>query len=258
VAVDSVDEGYLIHDFAITERYVVLVVGPLRFDLDAMMSGGQPLAWKPELGTRIALVRRDRQGPTRWIHTDAFWAWHYANAFDDDGGLVQLDMPWSSAPGIMQTPAERATVVGAFARATIDPERGTIDVHHLDANMLEFPRIDDRRIGARHRYVTVAGRSADPAVRAGEHDQLHRYDMVAGTSVRYDAGAALGEPVFVPRAGGTDELDGYYLAYASDLSADRTSLLVFDAGRFPDPPVATVHMPRRVPNGLHGNWFPAT
>ena len=23
-------------------------------------------------------------------------------------------------------------------------------------------------------------------------------------------------------------------------------------------PVATVHMPRRIPNGLHGSWFPAS
>ena len=63
--------------------------------------------------------------------------------------------------------------------------------------------------------------------------------------------------MFAPRPGGTDELDGWYLAFASDLSSDATSLLVFDAASFPAAPVAKVHMPRRVPNGLHGNWFPA-
>ena len=68
----------------------------------------------------------------------------------------------------------------------------------------------------------------------------------------------LGEPIFVPRDGGTDELDGYYVAYASDLASERTSLLVFDAAHFPAAPVAAIHLPRRIPNGLHGNWLPAS
>jgi carotenoid cleavage dioxygenase-like enzyme len=253
--VDGVDASYMIHDFAITARYLVVVLGPLQLDLDAMLTGGQPLVWKPELGTRIALIPRD--GSTvQWVHGDTFWAWHYANAHDD-GDLVQLDLPWSSGPGFGFAGSHAAPLTGAFTRATLDPTAGTIALHHLDDLALEFPRIDDRRIGHRHRYITVAGRSADTAVHMGEHDQMYRYDMAAGTHARYDGHAALGEPVFVPRDGGTDELDGYYLAYASDLTADGTSLLVFDAGRFPEPPVATVRMPRRVPNGLHGNWIPA-
>ena len=40
-------------------------------------------------------------------------------------------------------------------------------------------------------------------------------------------------------------------------NGDRSKLLVFAASRFPESPVAEIHMPRRVPNGLHGNWFPA-
>jgi carotenoid cleavage dioxygenase len=257
VTVDGVDEAYMIHDFAITARYVVLVIAPLQLDVNAMLSGHHPLIWKPELGTRIALIPRDRQGPIRWAHGDAFWAWHYANAFDGDGGVVHVDLPWTTAPSIILSAQERHGFAGSFARATIDPTRGSIDVHHLDTNVLEFPRIDDRRLGARHRYVTVAGRSADPAVKPAEHDQLHRYDMTSGDSVRYDAHAALGEAVFAARDGGHDELDGYYLAYATDLATNDTSLLVFDAATFPSPPVAKVRVPRRVPNGLHGNWFPA-
>lgn len=253
--VEGVDEGYMIHDFAITRRYVVLVVSPLQFDLGAMFSGGSPLAWKPSLGTRIALIPRDG-GPTRWAHTDAFWAWHYANAFDD-GDVVQLDLPCSSSPKMAIGDADPAPLTGGFTRATIDPAAGTVELHRLDDHVLEFPRIDDRLTGLRHRHLVVAGRSTDPRVRPGEHDQLYRYDMDAGTSVRLDAGAAAGEAVFAPRAGGTDELDGYYLTFATDLDADRTSLWVIDAADFAAGPVAKVRMPHRVPNGLHGNWFAA-
>ncbi len=240
--VDGIDEGFMIHDFAITRRYVVLVVGPLAFDLEAMFHGGSPLDWRPQLGTRIAVIPRDRQGATTWVHTDAFWAWHYANAFDD-GDLVQLDFPCSSAPKMALPDSALPPTTGGFTRATINPVAGTVELHLLDDHLLEFPRIDDRRTGLRHRHLVVAGRSADPRVLPGEHDQLHQYDMDAGTSVRYDAHAAIGEAVFAPRAGSTDELDGYYLTYATELDADRTSLLVFDAADVPAGPIAQVRIP---------------
>ena len=257
VAVDGIDGGFMIHDFAITRRYVVLVVGPLVFDLSLMSGGGSPLAWRPALGTRVALIRRDRQGPTVWAHTDAFWAWHYANAFDD-GDLVRLDLPMTDAPRMALHGAHLPPPRGGFTRATIDPARATITLDRLDEHLLEFPRIDDRRIGQHHRHLAVAGRSDDPRVKPGEHDQLHQYDMEAGTSIRLDTHASIGEAVFAPRAGATDELDGYYLTFATDLEQDRTSLLVIDAADITAGPVATIRMPRRIPNGLHGNWFPAS
>lgn len=253
--IDGVDKAFMIHDCAITERYLVLVLGPLLLDVDAMLSGGDPLGWHPDLGTRIAVVPRDGT-PVRWAHTDAFWAWHYANAFED-GDRVHVDFPWTTAPDIVLPPSQRGPGGQGFTRATIDPAAGTVDLHHLDHEGTEFPRIDDRLTGRKHRYLTVAGRSGAAAVGPGEHDRLYRYDMDSGASVTYDTGAAVGEVVFAPRDGGTDELDGYYLAFGTGLDDGASSLYVWDAAAFPAPPVATVRIPQRVPNGLHGNWFPA-
>jgi len=64
--------------------------------------------------------------------------------------------------------------------------------------------------------------------------------------------------VFAPRAGATDELDGYYLAFTTSLDQSRSArFCIWDAAGFPGPPMAEVAIPQRVPNGLHGNWFPA-
>jgi carotenoid cleavage dioxygenase-like enzyme len=253
--VEGVDRGYMIHDFAITERHVVLVVSPLVLDVEAILSGGDPLAWQPADGSRIAVIPRDRQGPTRWVETDAFWAWHYGNAYDD-GDHIVLDFPWSTAPRIVLTPGDPDDR-GGFTRATLDPGRGTVAFDRLDNAGTEFPRVDDRRVGRRHRYVTVAGRSGTTALQPGEHDRLYRYDMVTGGHDLLDTGTAVGEVVFAPRPGGTDEVDGWYLAFGTDLGSGRSSLYVWDAAAFPAAPVATVAMPQRVPNGLHGNWFAA-
>lgn len=265
--VAGVDAGFMIHDFAITEHFVILTIGPARFDLEAMMSGGDMLTWEPELGTRIAVIPRDGSPGARWIHTDAFWVWHFANAYEvspspesategDDLQIV-VDFPWWSTLGLTQA-GSPDPMRGAFTRATLDPGRGTLALDHLDAAGTEFPRIDDRLTGRRHRYLTVSGVSGQNRLTRGEHDRLIRYDMDSGSSAAYDCDAVIGEVAFVPRPGGTDELDGYYLTFASSLGADRAGwAYVWDASEFPGPPMAKVAIPQRVPNGLHGNWFPA-
>ena len=245
VAVHGVDRPFMIHDFAITQRYVVLVVAPLVIDADAMLVGGNPIAWQPDLGTRIAVIPRDRAAPTRWVHTDAFWTWHYANAYEADD-RIYLDFPWTTAPQLVSA-ADRAGAKAGFTRACLDPDHGTATLHHLDARGTEFPRIDDRLVGLPHRYVTTG--SGGESMQFGEHDRIHQYDMVTGTSLTAELDMAVGEVQFAPRAGSTGELDGYYLAFATDLSGPRSFLVIWDAGEFPAPPIARIRIPTACPTG---------
>ena len=106
--VTGVDRPVMIHDMAVTERYVVLVVAPLYFDLAAAMSGGSVLAWRPEDGTRIALVPRDG-GPVRWFHDEAFWVWHTANAHEENGTVVLDYAEWPHPAGLTPAPFVRRT-----------------------------------------------------------------------------------------------------------------------------------------------------
>lgn len=255
--IEPVDVGYMVHDCALTERYLVMVIGPLTFDLEAAFSGGQVLKWQPELGTRIALVPRDG-GATTWIHTDAFWVWHFANAYEAEGKVL-VDFPSWSAPGFL-VPGQMVT--GAYQRAVIDPTAGTAQLTVIHDTPSEFPRIDDRLLGDRHRYVTVT-RSSGALPVGAEHDVLARIDLETGEWVEHAPGASLGEVVFAPRDGSggdgaTGELDGYYLTYGTSLDDGHSALYVWDAADFPSAPRARVIVPQRIPNGLHGNWFPAT
>lgn len=256
-AVPTVDAGYMIHDFTITPTYLVLVIAPVLFDLDAMTSGGDVLSWRPDLGTRIALVPRDGSD-IRWIETDPFFVWHYGNAYDD-GTDVVVDFSWWSSFTLGADPDR----TGAFTRMRLSPTSGTAELTHLDASMSEFARIDDRLCGRPHRYVTVSQKSGNHrGLLNGEFDRLVRHDLETGTSVHHDSDLVHGEVVHAARAGapvgrGDAELDGWYLTFGTDAAAERSHLLVWDAQTFPSDPVAKVRMPHRIPNGLHGNWMPA-
>ena len=116
--VDGVDHSCMIHDFVLTEHHLVRVVSPAVFDVAAMLAGGPLLSWQPDLGTRIAVIRRDGTGSTRWIETDAFWVWHFANAHED-GPDIELSFPRWTLPGFLVPDAEDR---GDYVRARLSPD----------------------------------------------------------------------------------------------------------------------------------------
>jgi carotenoid cleavage dioxygenase-like enzyme len=265
--VAGLDQPYMIHDFTITEHYAVFIIGPAILNLAALSGGGgDVLSWQPDLGTKIAVVPRSGSGRTVLAELDAFWAWHFANAYEDRRGQqVIVDFPrWSriSLGAGDRRPAggPAAPVRGSFCRASIDVARGTARLTVLDDGPSEFPRIDDRLTGRRHRYVLAGADSGRHGLLPGEHDRLVRYDMKAGRPESWETDASIGEVVFAPRPGTpadrAEELDGYYLTLARSVADDRSWLYVWDAAEFPGPPRARVAIPAVVPNGLHANWFP--
>jgi carotenoid cleavage dioxygenase-like enzyme len=248
----EIDRGYMIHDFLITEDYVVLIINPATFDLRRAAQGQSPLAWEPERGTRIAVIpRRGGARGVRWVHTDAFWCWHYANAWQE-GGTIVTCFPWWSHLTVANVRPK-----GRVIRARINPDAGTVSLEVLDDRPTEFPRVDDRRQSRPTRYAVFSHRSS-AALAAGSFDELVRFDLTRGASATHSfAGNAIGEAVFAPKAGRTEEEAGYILTFATNVDTMESTFVVLDAENFAGEPVAVVKLPRRVPLGLHGNWYPA-
>jgi carotenoid cleavage dioxygenase len=46
------------------------------------------------------------------------------------------------------------------------------------------------------------------------------------------------------------------LSVVYDAGRDASDVIVVDATNFTAAPVATIHLPRRVPFGFHGAWLP--
>ena len=100
-------------------------------------------------------------------------------------------------------------------------------------------------------------------------DTAHpRPDADAGPAIKHDLerqssevhdygpGRVTAEPVFVPRPGAVAEDDGWILSYVYDAGRDRSDVVILDARDFGGDPVATIHLPVRVPYGFHGGWVP--
>ncbi|MBN9111675.1 MAG: carotenoid oxygenase family protein [Pseudonocardia sp.] len=258
--VEGVERPAMIHDMAITERYVVIVVAPLFFDIAAARSGGSLLDWNERAGTRIALIPRGG-GPVRWCEDEVFWLWHTANAHDakdpvDGADVVVLDyIEWPRPSPIAPGPA----VQGHLARAVVDPAAGTVRRTVVDDVVGEFPRIDDRLLGRAHPVSAFATGTGRPTPHPDCWDALAWHDTGSGVVTRWEAPElAVGEPVFAPDPTSDAPDSGWWLTFATSYATHGSSLLVIPAADPASGPVARVRMPVRVPLGLHGNWMPTT
>jgi carotenoid cleavage dioxygenase len=244
----------MIHDFVLTERHLVLLIGPAVFDMAAMAKGEPMLQWRPELGMRIAVMDLDG-GSVRWIEAEASFVFHFANGFER-GSAIVVDYVRHQRLSIGYGP--KSGVSPRLHRLVIDPLAGKVEGAALFDGAVEFPRIDDRRVARESRYIYVPtltdtlGMAAPPSA---TFNCLLGVNTGTGTILRHDFGRRIvGEAVFVPRGAGEDE--GYLAAFVYDPATGTSDLALLDAGHVDREPVAVVRMPQRVPQGLHGTWVP--
>jgi hypothetical protein len=84
-----------------------------------------------------------------------------------------------------------------------------------------------------------------------------RYDLARGSTQRYRVpeGDQNSEPVFVSRPNASSEDDGWLLICVYRRATDTSDLVILDGGNVEGEPIATVHLPRRIPAGFHGAWL---
>lgn len=243
----DVPAPFMVHDFVITAQYAAFFLCPVVFDFAKAKSGGSPLNWEPERGTRIAVVRRDGSGTIRWFDADAFFVFHFMNAYEAESRIV-VDYIQHDAFG--RSFGRRPSLW----RATIDLSSGTIKREQIDDRPGELPRVDPRVVGRPNRYGFM------PVERvASRFGGLACYDFTTGRSdVRdFGVGHEVDEPAFVARPGSRDEADGWIMTFVYDAASDRSSLVILDAREINRTPVAEIVLPQRVPHGLHGEWMAA-
>lgn len=256
------DQPYasMMHDFLMTERYVVFPVMPVVIDFMRAMSGGPMAAWESDRPTMFGIMPRGgTAADLRWVECDPKFMFHSANAYEV-GDDIAIDVAGSSRAPLMpdakgEVPRHEDTRF-TLRRWIVPRGNGAVREEPIDDLDIQFPRIDDRRQGRAYTSVYVNGTARPTAGRLDGFDMLARIDLAGGARDAFDAGegAFFGEPVFVPRPGGGGETDGWLLSLKWDSVANESALLVLDAGALADGPVATVRMPARVPGGFHCHW----
>jgi carotenoid cleavage dioxygenase-like enzyme len=231
------------HDFAITERYVVFYVLPV---LVGDWRSPSPLLWADDFPARFGVLPRDGGSEDmRWFDVAPCTISHTVNAFEENGAIV---FDAVRAPRIM--------TAHALHRFTFDLATGRADEKMLDPRFLDFPRVHPAVVGARHRYAYTI--ELCDVERGGRFSRTlaHQHDLETGTAVVSDFGDAMpGECVVAPRPGSAAEGEAWALLFVHQRDGSATELAILDAAKFGSPPVARILLPSRVPFGLHAEWL---
>jgi carotenoid cleavage dioxygenase-like enzyme len=245
------------HDFMVTRGHVLFPVLPLTGSLQRAMSGLPPFAWEPEKGAFVGVMKRDAAVDTlRWFETDACYVFHPMNAWEE-GSTIHADvMEYPVAPLFPNADGSPGARTSArLVRWTFDLAGASNQIKRqpLDDMAGEFPRFDERRAGLPYRHGWFAATTGEPGT---VFNAIAHVDLASGRRVVHQLpdGDATGEPVFVPRSAAAPEGDGWIVSLIYRGAQDTSDFAVFEARDIAAGPIATAHIPRRVPHGFHGNW----
>ncbi len=253
-----VADGPSIHDCAITARFVLIFDLPVTFSRPAAMAGRQfPYRWNAAHPPRVGLLPRSGcAADIIWCDVDPCYAFHTANAFDLPDGRLVVDLV--AYDSMFADSEEGPDAAGRLERWTIDPTSRSVDRRVIDAAAQEFPRIDERRIGQPYRYAYAASQG-DAGFATSVGTRLYKHDLQSGTRQIHDFSERRfpGEFVFVPTFAEAAEDEGWLIGLVVDMESQKSDLVILDAQAFEGEPVASIHIPHRVPAGFHGNWLAA-
>lgn len=278
------DSPVMMHDFAVTPKYTVIMVLPLVFSLV-----GTPPQPKFELdkskASRFAVFPRyaKEQDEIQWFeHPVSTFAFHVGNAWDD-GDFLQLvlcpddDFDYDEI-GKSGFPYKELQL----ARFSFHHPSGKVERTLLFDRAVEFPVVNPGLIGCKTEFVYVCHEGFDERVRAEEKPRLekflaqHRAKNIIwavskiSTSTGRECGRIVfgeertaGECAFARREGangpdqGAAEDAGYLVTFVYDATTSSSYFVVYDAATMSPKPVCEVLLPAPVPFGAHGTWFGA-
>jgi 8'-apo-carotenoid 13,14-cleaving dioxygenase len=254
----AVEHGPSIHDCMITKNYVIILDLPVTFSMKSLIAGyAFPYKWNPDHQARVGLLPRDGKGEdVIWCNVSPCYVFHPCNGYETSDGKVILDVCAHDSMFAESTQGPDSKAV-PFERWTIDPAAKSVSRAVIDASSQEFPRPNEALMGQPYRYAYAMGLPDGFDAASPNQSKLFKHDLETSTRQVHNFGANRipGEFVFVPKANGSAEDDGWLMGYVVDMRNETTDLVILDAANFEGAPQAVVHIPHRIPPGFHGNWI---
>lgn len=258
----------MMHDFAITDNYAIFMDLPLYFSPKDMVKGGLIMSYdttkKARFGVLPRYAKHDLQ--MQWFELPNCYIFHNANAWEEGDEIILYTCRLSGMDLEMvsgQVKENMENFQNELYEMRFNLKSGEASQKKLSESAVDFPRINEKYIGRKQRYVYGTILDSITQVKG-----LVKFDIQAepevGKSQIEVGGNVLGvlyfgpgrfgsEAIFVPRDSGLDleEDDGYLICFVHDENIGKSEVNVFDAKTMSPEPVAIVHLPTRVPYGFH-------
>ena len=261
----SLPHPVMMHDFIVTENFLVFFVCPVRVKVWRMMLALRTFAdnfsWTPTDGTEIIVVPIDNPEQTKRFHTDAFHVFHFAAAYEEAGKIVVDYVHYADSQLLdvlgdgtrLSWTDPNTHVFGTLHRARIDVNKRKFQTAHRWDAYCEFPRILNSSTSTFQQNIWLqSSRFIDGILRFG----ISRID--AQNNLQHHllaAGEICSEPVLSQQAGAAVEQSSV-MTIVYNSHTDRSHVLILEAQSLSLQ--ARVQLTQAIPLTFHGSWFPTS
>ena len=245
-----------LHDYIVTDHYIIFPDTSIRIMRERLVKHGGIFHFDDSYNLRWGVLPRvPKPGDqVRWFETKSpGFIWHMINGWEvqDARGAQQVVLyapVFKEYPDTMpiHSPLEPHSTVQKWV---LDLRSGAVSEEVvLLEGAYERPSINLAYSGKPGRYTYLLDESSGYMGKG-----VQKYDLLNEEARQYlDYESYLGgEPLFVPRSGGTDEDDGYLVDLL--MKPDSADLVVFCAKEMKE--IARIKLPQRVPFGVHACWI---
>ena len=262
----KLDRYSIIHDFVLTQKYLVFFMPPLTLQTLPLLLGlttlSESLLWKPQLGTQVLIFDRENLSLVSRGETDPWFHWHFGNGYEDHQGTIILDVvkysDFEQSNEYLREFASGETHTisnGTLWQVCLNPQTGkVINTQQVVNRKCEFPVVPQSQVTlpSRYTYFSLLGQNADIA--SEWFGAIARFDYNSETLTEADLGENryVTEPIHTQDSQNPNQ--GWVLTVVYDGNSDSSEVWVFDSDRLDEEPVCKLGLPSVIPYSFHGTW----
>eukprot|EP01117_Protostelium_nocturnum_P003756 TRINITY_DN15026_c0_g1_i1.p1 TRINITY_DN15026_c0_g1~~TRINITY_DN15026_c0_g1_i1.p1 ORF type:complete len:515 (+),score=183.34 TRINITY_DN15026_c0_g1_i1:58-1545(+) len=259
------------HDIMITANYYLVHHSPFS-SLDTwtvaqvtsgMKAPGQLMHYYPKIPCRIIVIPRapDSTEHVRHLDIDPCHVYHHLNAFEENGHIkfssVTIGKKFNMEFEKKMWLSNFSTEPGRVHDFDIDLSNGKVSCVQSDPCACEFPTHHPDVDGKKWRYAYLM--ASEEGYDLLPFSDVIKFDREQTGRQRWSSreeSGVIGEPVFVPREGGTEEDDGWVLVQVYHYKEHKTQIVVLDAKDLAKGPIARLKLAHHTPFTFHGTFSP--
>src|SRR5712691_3018018 len=262
------DYACSIHDFSLSQRYVVFYLSPYLLNMESLTGDGrtlmEALSWEPERGSHLLIVSRETGEQVATIPIGNRYCLHLINCFETEGRLtvdvLELNHPiydqYQVVPDLFTDVCE-----GQPTRFVIDVNgRELVKTAAIDYRLApDFPSVAPRQFTQPYRDFWMLGISATGRHGRKFFDQLVHANWNCAKACdiyqappRYYLG---GEPIFIGHP--QDEKAGAIICQVFDAQRIVSAFAIFDAYNVARGPIARLGLKEPIHLGFHASFDPS-
>jgi len=254
--------SFLTQDFAVTEKYFVIVQPALSLDLNSLVLGSKKCyqeALSPKGKTSQIVVVDRKSGASKKIDLQDTISviGRIANAYDEADGNVTIDAINHErvffGDGIKSADYANHVPRSQLVRVRVDVEAKTSNVTVLSDYHCDYP-VADSSDGLMHEHIYALSNNearvsplrgimkTSPKAKANEVWVPERPSQYCSA------------PIFAPKEGSSDSTAGYIVTVVFDSETEQSSVAILDSEAFTDGPVCWIKLRSPVPHGICSSW----